>query len=62
MPQALDRQLALLAAIAGAKKALSQDELFKRLPNSCGQDQRASARKAFARDLEALQSLGAPIC
>jgi len=58
-PPPMERQLALLA---GAKHPLTQDEAFTRLPYSYPEEgKRDSRRKAFARDLEALQALGAVI-
>ena len=58
----MERQLALLALLAGAKQPLTQEEAFARLPRCYPEGgQHDSRRKAFARDLEALQSLGAAI-
>jgi len=62
MPDPMERQLALLALLAGAKQPLTQEQAFARLPHSYPEGGlRDSRRKAFARDLEALQALGAVI-
>jgi predicted DNA-binding transcriptional regulator YafY len=59
---ALERQLALLALLAGTKQPLDQTEVFDRLPNFYpDKGKQATRRKAFARDLEVLQTMGAAI-
>jgi len=64
MAENLERQLALMALLAGAKRGLSREDIFGRLetfyPTETGK-QAVAAKKMLARDMESLAGLGLPI-
>jgi predicted DNA-binding transcriptional regulator YafY len=64
MAENLERQLAVMALLAGAKRGISRDDIFQRLENfypAATAKQAVAAKKMFARDLESLATMGLPV-
>ncbi len=60
----LERQLALIALLSGAKRGLTRDNIFARLKSFYPiptVPKNAAAQKTLARDLEALAAMGFPV-
>lgn len=61
MSSRLERLFNLTAALLSTARPLTREELHQRVPGYPPEDAKASARRAFERDKEALREMGIPI-